>query len=200
MTEPIPLRILIDGTNMAHRDFHAAGLDRIASITRRRMQAFREQWKPERVMAAFDLSEKTFRHELHADYKAGRTPPPEIDSAIQTCQESLLDSCVDVVSSPGFEADDVIATLTRIALQRGRRVLVYSADKDLHQLITPGSVTQLTACRREHNELRCVWQTDETLQKKFGVRASQWIDFRTMTGDSSDNLPGIARIGADTAR
>ncbi|TWU18017.1 5'-3' exonuclease [Allorhodopirellula heiligendammensis] len=195
------MNILIDGNNMVHRDFHATkdNPGRFVPGIERRIAAIRELWKPIEIVVAFD-SGRTFRHDLFAGYKAGRTPAPEVADCLERAMALLLDLCVPCVAATGFEADDVIATLARRATLLEQRAVIVSADKDLHQCIVPGSVTQVTAMRRSGSALDCDVINADRLQAKYGVTPAQWVDYRVMIGDKSDGIDGIKGVGPATAR
>lgn len=197
-----PLRVLIDGTNMSHRDFHTVGVSSIYDLTCKRLRAIQNSrhWQPKEMMAAFDLPLATFRHQLEPAYKAGRSKPDGIDEAIEQTQLACLDCGVDVVSSPGFEADDVIATLTRIGLEKGQRVVVVSADKDLHQLLREGWVSQAIALKRREDQINGFFVTADSLESKYHVTPSQWVEYRMLIGDESDGIKGVPSVGPTTAQ
>ncbi|TWU67276.1 DNA polymerase I, thermostable [Crateriforma conspicua] len=191
--------LLIDATNAVYRDFHAAGVDRVATLFRDRVRAMGDLWEPVRIVAAFDAPGPTFRHELYPEYKAGRDRPAGIAAALAEAMAMLLDEGVDVQSVRGFEADDIIATLTAAGTSADARVVVVSADKDLHQLIAEGSVCQLAAVRRDGRALDCKWINARDVEVRYGVKPGQWVDYRAMVGDKSDNIPGVTSIGPEAA-
>jgi DNA polymerase-1 len=149
--------------------------------------------KPSYLMAVFDSKTPSFRHEMYDEYKANRSEPPE-DLRPQFARiEELADRLkLPKLRVNGFEADDLIATLTRDwSAKEDRQVIIVSGDKDLMQLVGP--------------RVR-VWDTmkgkvfdDEAVKEKFGVGPAQIRDYLSMVGDSSDNVPGIPGIGPKTA-
>ncbi len=151
-----------------------------------------EDLHPERIAVVFDAGRKSFRTEIFPEYKAHRPPPPE-DLAIQMPYfRKIVDGMNwPVLAVPGVEADDVIATLVTQARARGWEAVVYSADKDLMQLVGEG-VTMIDA-------LRATTYTREEVIKKFGVPPEQVADFLALTGDTSDNIPGLSGVGDKTA-
>lgn len=193
-----PTWLLLDGNNHAHRDCHAAGVAQVPSLFGGRIDAMMETWQPARVICAFDAGE-TFRHRIEPRYKSGRERHPDVAEAIAAVRDECLAAAVDVLEAPDFEADDIIATMTELGREAGNRIVIASADKDLHQLIRPGEVLQLIECKRSGTKLDPTWRNAENLVAKYGVRPDQWVDYRIMVGDASDNLPGIDKIGSVTA-
>ncbi|MCE9571643.1 MAG: DNA polymerase I [Deltaproteobacteria bacterium] len=151
-----------------------------------------EDLHPERIAVVFDAGRKSFRTEIFPEYKAHRPPPPE-DLAIQMpyFRQIVEGMRWPVLAVPGVEADDVIATLVTQARAKGWEAVVYSADKDLMQLVGDG-VTMIDA-------LRATTYTREEVMKKFGVPPEQVADFLALTGDTSDNIPGLSGVGDKTA-
>lgn len=193
-----PIWLLIDGNNHVHRDYHAAGVGRVGPVFSARIDNMIARWSPERVMVAFDCG-RCFRHDIAQDYKAGRERPADIDEAIEVAKDVAIGHAADVLSVGGFEADDVIATWTRIAVEAGARVLISSSDKDLHQLIRKGVVCQLTKFSRSYGGVSAEFINRDRLLECFGVTPEQWVEFRMLTGDPSDNISGIAGFGPKTA-
>jgi DNA polymerase-1 len=151
-----------------------------------------EDARPERMAVVFDAGRKTFRTDLYPDYKAHRPPAPE-DLTVQMPYFPRIASGLGwpVISVPGVEADDVIATLTTAARARGWEVVIYSADKDLMQLVGD-HVTMIDALRQQT-------YTREEVIKKMGVPPEQIADYLALVGDASDNIPGLAGVGEKTA-
>jgi len=197
---PNPSLYLIDGTNFVFRAYHALpplttpeGLPTGAVFGFTNM-LFRliDDYEPEYVAAVFDVGKETFRNEIYADYKAHRPPPPEdLVPQFEVVQQVVRAFRVPILTLPGFEADDVIATLTDRARARGLDVTVVSSDKDLMQLAGPG-VTLLDTMKN----LRF---GPEEVRDKFGVGPDQLADWLALCGDSSDNVPGVPGVGAKTA-
>jgi len=149
--------------------------------------------RPENVVVVFDAARKgNFRNQLYAEYKANRPDPPEELGLQMPYFEKIVRAMNwPVITAPGVEADDVIATLVERAKERGWEVVIYSADKDLMQLIGPG-VTMIDA-------LRQTLFSREEVEKKFGVGPEQVADWLALVGDTSDNIPGIPGVGGKTA-
>lgn len=192
------LWVLVDGTNNVYRDFHAAG-DVEGRLFRQRISAVAEQWNPARIVVAFDVG-KSFRHKLFDGYKAGRSRPDGIDAALDAARHACILEVVDSIEVIDYEADDLIATMQDQALEAGDRAVIISADKDLHQLIRAGKVTQAITCRRQQGKLQCDWLTAESLYEKYAVHPEQWVDYRILIGDKSDGIAGIDGIGPVAAK
>ncbi len=144
------------------------------------------------IAAIFDAERRNFRHEIYADYKANRPPPPE-DLIPQFGLVRLATEAMNlsVIEQPGFEADDVIATYAAQAKAAGMEVIIVSSDKDLMQLIQPG-VTMFDAMKNKP-------LGPEEVVEKFGVGPEQVIDVQALIGDAVDHVPGIPGIGPKTA-
>jgi DNA polymerase-1 len=155
------------------------------------LKILREE-KPDYLAACFDLPGPTHRHELFEEYKAQRKPmPTDLIVQIERVREILGLMGIPQVESPGFEADDCIATLARQARAAGMEVVICSRDKDLEQLVGPG-VTMLDTKTFERLDA-------EGIMKRRGVRPEQMQDVLALMGDASDNIPGVPGIGDKTA-
>jgi DNA polymerase I len=158
----------------------------------RMLMRLHEDVRPERVAVVFDAGRKTFRSEIFPDYKANRPPPPEdLDVQMPYFRPIVEGFRWPVLAAPGVEADDVIATLVTRARARGWEVVIYSADKDLMQLVGDG-VSMIDALRDK------TYDRDAVI-KKFGVPPEQVRDYLALIGDTSDNIPGIPGVGPKTA-
>lgn len=200
MNQKSPPFCLVDGSSYLYRAFHAlpsltsgdglptGAIFGVANMLRRML----EHYQPDYVAVIFDAPGKTFRHEAYAEYKATRPPmPDELRAQIEPLHE-----LVDAMGLPrlvveGVEADDVIATLTRQARAAGREVLISSGDKDLAQLVGEGVVLEDTMLDKRYDP--------EQVEEKFGVGPALVADLLALTGDSSDNIPGIDKVGPKTA-
>ncbi|MEZ4359800.1 MAG: DNA polymerase I [Kofleriaceae bacterium] len=158
----------------------------------RMLMRLAQDTQPDRMVVVFDSGRKSFRTELYPDYKAHRPDPPE-ELAVQMpyFRQIVQGLRWPVLAIPGVEADDVIATLATSAKARGWEVVIYSADKDLMQLIGPG-VSMIDSLHQR------IYSAEE-VEKKFGVGPAQVADYLAMVGDTSDNIPGLPGIGAKTA-
>src|SRR5262249_45733102 len=152
--------------------------------------------QPSHIAAAFDVSRQTFRLDKYPEYKAGRSSTPdEFRGQIDITKEVLAALGITVLAEPGFEADDVIATLATQAQDEGYRVLVVTGDRDSLQLVSD-NVTVLYP-RKGVSELTRF--TPEAMLEKYGLTPRQYPDFAALRGDPSDNLPGIPGVGEKTA-
>jgi len=150
--------------------------------------------KPDYVAVAFDVHAPTFRHEASADYKATRKGMPE-ELAVQLPYAKELCSALGftVAEKPGYEADDILGTLSREAAEAGAHAYLLTGDKDSLQLITDDISVMLasTGATTEY--------TPSVFFDKYGVKSTQFVDVKALMGDSSDNIPGVAGIGEKTA-
>ena len=150
------------------------------------------QRRPTYFAVAVDSKGPSFRKELYPDYKATRKErPPDLEPQAVRVLEIAHAYEIPCLAEPGMEADDIIATVVKHALADGLTVVIASADKDLLQLIQPG-VVMLDSMRDR------VYGDDETLEK-MGVRPDQVRDYLSLTGDASDNVPGVRGVGPKTA-
>ena len=143
------------------------------------------------VIVLFDPPVKTFRHEQFGDYKAGRADiPSDLPGQINRIRELVDAMGIPRLEVPGYEADDVVGTLSVMAARQGHPVRILTSDRDSYQLL--------------HGDVRVI-SSDFALigpaevQEKYGVSVEQWVDYRALTGDSSDNIPGAKGIGPKTA-
>jgi DNA polymerase-1 len=201
-----PTLMLLDGNSLAYRAFYAlpaenfktqGGLttNAVYGFTAMLINLLRDE-QPSHVAAAFDVSRQTFRVEKYPEYKAGRSSTPdEFRGQIDITKEVLVALGITVLAEPGFEADDIIATLATQAQDEGYRVLVVTGDRDSLQLVSD-DVTVLYP-RKGVSELTRF--TPEAVLEKYGLTPQQYPDFAALRGDPSDNLPGIPGVGEKTA-
>ena len=201
-----PTLMLLDGNSLAFRAFYAlpaenfktqGGLttNAVYGFTAMLINLLRDE-QPSHIAAAFDVSRQTFRLEKYPEYKAGRSATPdEFRGQIDITKEVLGALGITVLAEPGFEADDVIATLATQAEDEGYRVLVVTGDRDSLQLVSD-DVTVLYP-RKGVSELTRF--TPEAVVEKYGLTPTQYPDFAALRGDPSDNLPGIPGVGEKTA-
>ncbi len=139
------------------------------------------------VIVVFDPPVKTFRHEMFTEYKAGRADTPEdLPKQIQRIKEIVDALCLTRLELAGYEADDVIGTIAKRAESEGIDAYILTSDRDAYQLLSD-------KVRVIGSDERLV--TPEEVKAKYGVTVEQWVDFRALTGDSSDNIPGAKGIG-----
>jgi len=197
--------VLIDGHALFHRAFH--GLPPLTASNGQPTNAvygfitmmldLLEQEAPQYVAVALDLPGPTFRDEIYRDYKAHR--PPMDDSLRQ--QIPLLGEAIEALGArgvgvSGFEADDVIGTLTRVAADDGLEVMIVTGDKDLLQLVRPGVVVLATIKGIKETKL----YDEAAVQEEYGLTPAQIVDLKALAGDSSDNIPGVMGIGDKSAK
>ncbi|MBI5905283.1 MAG: DNA polymerase I [Deltaproteobacteria bacterium] len=191
---------LIDGHNVLYRTFY--GVPRLSApdgtptnavlgVARIVLKILRQE-KPDAVAAVFDSREPTPRHELYPEYKANRLKAPEELAAQIPLVNEMIDALgVRRITVPGVEADDVIGTLSRAAEERGMDVVIVSSDKDLYQLVS-GRV-KVRDGLREHTV------GEEQVVATFGVPPGKVAELLALSGDPSDNVPGVPGIGEKTA-
>lgn len=147
---------------------------------------------PEYVAVAFDLPAPTFRHKMYAEYKATREKPPdEFRAQIPLAREVLQAMQIPVYALAGYEADDVLGTLTQLGRKHGFDVVIVTGDKDAAQLLAP-HVSIL-------DTLKETVTTTETLRERDGITPEQVIEVMALSGDTSDNVPGVPKVGPKTA-
>ena len=203
MTERV---LLLDGHSLAYRAFYALPVENFTTTTGQPTNAvygftsmlinvLRDE-QPTRVIVAFDVSRKTFRAERYPDYKATRSSsPPEFGPQVPLIKEVLKTLRIPTVEADGFEADDIIATLTGQAVAAGDEVAIVTGDRDAFQLVSP-HVTVLYPKKGVSDLAR---MTPEAVEEKYGLRPDQYPDYAALRGDPSDNLPGIPGVGEKTA-
>ena len=154
-----------------------------------------QHYKPKTLIAALDSKSKTFRHEMYAEYKATRPKTPEdLHAQIPWIEEVLEALGVPSLRVEGYEADDVIATVTRQAVEQGKSVRILSGDKDLMQLV--GDKVQIL--KPDHAD---VWKVvgAEGVKAEWGVEPKKLLDLLSLYGDTADNVPGVKGVGVKTA-
>ena len=149
---------------------------------------------PDHVAVAFDLKTPTFRHKASAAYKANRKGmPEELAEQMPVIKELLTDLGIKVVTCEGYEADDILGTLSRIAENAGGECCIVTGDRDSYQLITDKTTVRLAANK---GTVIC---TPDTIREEFGLEPLQMIEVKALMGDSSDNISGVKGIGEKTA-
>lgn len=150
--------------------------------------------KPDRIVVAFDLKEKTFRHKAVSTYKANRKGMPE-ELAVQLpfVKQILELMGVSVITCEGFEADDILGTLSRICSQQGSHCHIVTGDRDSLQLISENTTVRLVTNKET------ISYTPQLFTEEYGFEPICLIDLKALMGDSSDNISGVAGIGQKTA-
>jgi DNA polymerase-1 len=198
--------LLLDGHSLAYRAFFALPVENFSTTTGQPTNAvygftsmlinlLRDE-DPTHLAVAFDVSRKTFRSEQYVEYKANRSSTPEpFKGQVSLIQEVLAALRIPTLAVDGYEADDVIATLTSEAGEHGIEVLICTGDRDALQLVGP-KVTVLYPRKGVSDLTRF---TPEEVEAKYGLTPAQYPDFAALRGDPSDNLPGIPGVGEKTA-
>lgn len=194
--------ILVDGSSYLYRAFHVPDLKELVTSSGRptgaiygvvrMLQRFLNEARTSHLAVVFDAKGKTFRHRLYEEYKANRPPMPEaLRLQINPLHDIIRALGLPLISVSGIEADDVIGTLAVEAVAKGYRVLISTGDKDLAQLVND----RVTLVNTMTNT---TMDTDGVI-KKFGIAPRQIADYLALTGDKSDNIPGVPGVGTKTA-
>ena len=197
ITKPL---LLVDGSSYFFRAFHAlppllnsaghptGAIYGVANMIKRLIK----DYQPEYLAVVFDAKGKTFRDELYPDYKAHRPPmPSELTCQFQPLIDVLTAMGLPLLIIPGVEADDVIGTIAHLATLEARPVVVSTGDKDMAQLVNE----HISLVNTMTNKTMDV----DGVKEKFGVTPEQIIDYLTLIGDTSDNIPGVNKCGPKTA-
>ena len=191
--------LLIDGFNLIRRIYEARPHDDtiienevITSAAHSMTRALRKH-KPSHVCFILDRHEPTWRHELYPEYKANRkpTPPPLLDS-IPKFESAFQDLGVKCISRAHYEADDIIATLAKGVGKKGGQVTILSTDKNFLQLLDEHVRVYDHFNEKEYSR--------EWVREKYGIRHDQLVDYWALTGDSTNNIKGVPKIGPKTAQ
>lgn len=209
-----PLLLLVDGHSLAFRSYYAlakrnGGLSTSGGIPTSVTHGFlktlletAQELQPQGVTVAFDTGQPTFRHQLDTAYKANRgDAPEEFHQDVHNLQHLLQEALrLPVCTAPGFEADDVIGAVARHAVEQGWRVRILSGDRDLFQLVDDGKDVACLYMGGGPYGGRGISLVDEAaVRRKLGVAPHQVVDLKALTGDSSDNIPGVRGIGPKSA-
>jgi len=195
-----PDLVLVDGSSYVYRAFHA-----LPPLSNSRgeptgavlgvlnmLLKFLKEYQPKRIAIVFDAPGKTFRDEIFAEYKAHRAPMPnDLRAQIEPLLTILRAQGLPILRENGVEADDVIGTLACRAAREGHSVLISTGDKDMAQLVD-ASITLI-------NTMSNTVLDRAGVKAKFDVYPEQIIDYLALVGDSSDNIPGIEKVGPKTA-
>ncbi|MDP3560317.1 MAG: DNA polymerase I [Legionellaceae bacterium] len=192
--------VLIDGSSYFFRAYHAVpplvtpkgqATGAIYGVVQM-INRLRKDYSTPFMAIVFDLKGKTHRHEWYSDYKAHRpSMPQDLQSQFEPLLKLLRYMGLPILSQEGTEADDIIGTLTQQAVVAGKEVIISTMDKDFAQLVSP----QVTLVNTMSNTIL----DEEGVQAKFGVKPAQIIDYLSLIGDTSDNIPGVSKCGPKTA-
>lgn len=204
--EPTPdlndkLVVIVDAHSLIYQVFHAlppmtsgGGLP-VAAVYGFVGDMFEliDRKQPDYLIAAFDKSEITFRNDLYADYKAKRDPmPDELRQQIPLIRHAIDAMGIGIMEQGGFEADDLLATVSDLVDRAGGRCLIVTSDKDCRQLISD-NVSIYNLRKNQETDAAALWDI-------WGVRPDQVVDFQSLVGDPVDNVPGIPLIGPKLAQ
>jgi DNA polymerase-1 len=203
--EPRHKLYLIDGSGYIFRAYHA-----LPPLTRKKdglpvgavsgfcniLNRFLEEAESDRALShlavVFDAGRRTFRNDIYPEYKAHRPEAPEdLVPQFPLTRDAVRAFNTACIEKEGFEADDVIATLARRAVEQGIEVVIVSSDKDLMQLVRPG-VSMFDPVKQKP-------MAEAEVREKFGVGPERVVDVQSLAGDSTDNVPGVPGIGIKTA-
>ena len=194
--------LLIDGNSIMNRAFYGIRLlsnkkgmftNALTGFMNIYLKLLKEE-QPDCVCAAFDLHAPTFRHKLYAEYKGTRhAMPEELRMQMPVIKELLAALGVAIVEKEGYEADDIIGTLSRAAAEQGLECVIMTGDRDSFQLINDRVTVRLATNKED------VFYTPAKIMEVYGVTPREMLEVKTLMGDSSDNIPGVAGIGEKTA-
>ena len=192
---------IVDGSSYVYRAFHAmpplttssgrptGAIKGVSNM----MMNLRNENDGSSIITVFDAKGKTFRSDIYSNYKANRPPmPDELRLQLDPIKSICKAIGFPIVEIEGVEADDVIATIVKIAKEEGYSCVISSLDKDLMQLVEDPDVSMInTMTNKKFNEKDVI--------EKFGVKPNQIRDMLALVGDSSDNIPGVPKVGQKTA-
>jgi len=201
-----PRLLLLDGHSLAYRAFFALPVENFSTTTGQPTNAvygftsmlinvLRDE-QPTHVGVAFDVSRDTFRTEAYSDYKANRSSSPnEFKGQVSLVKEVLAALRIATIEKDGYEADDVIATLSTQAVAQGFDVLICTGDRDCFQLV--GEHSTVLYPRKGVSDLARM--TPAAVEERYGVPPGRYPEIAALVGESSDNLPGVPGVGPKTA-
>ena len=199
------LLLLFDGNALVHRAFHALPpltvsktgemVNAVYGFAATLLKVLAE-FKPAHWAVAFDRPTPTFRHEMFEEYKAQRPAmPDELKGQIKRVHQLVETFHIPIFEIDGFEADDVLGTLSKQASEQGIQSIIVTGDNDMLQVVLPA--VKALVPRRTFNDT--ILYDEETVHQKYGVKPGQITDFKALSGDASDNIPGVPGIGEKTA-
>ena len=202
-----PTLLVIDGHSLAFRAFYALPVDSFSTRDGQHTNAIHgflsmlllllQNEKPTHLAVAFDISRQSFRTREYAEYKGNRgETPPEFRGQVPLLQDALKAMGIRTIEKEDFEADDILATLATQASADGYRVLLVSGDRDTIQLVDD-DVTLLYPNTQGVSQLKR-YDTAAVIER-YGIRPEQYPDVAALVGETSDNLPGISKVGEKTA-
>ncbi|MET0690375.1 MAG: DNA polymerase I [Candidatus Binatia bacterium] len=197
--------LLLDGHSLAYRAFFALPDTLVTSsgqvtnavygFTAMLLKLLADE-RPQGVVVCFDKGAPQFRLDRYAEYKAGRAATPDLfKQQLPLIREVLGSLRIPTVELEGYEADDLLATLTKHAREEGCEVILVTGDRDILQLVRDGVAVIMT--RRGISDV--IRYDAPAVVERYGVTPEQWIDFVALKGETSDNLPGVPGVGDKTA-
>lgn len=198
--------LLIDGHSILNRAFYGVpDLTNSAGLHTNAVYGFlnmlfkvMEEEKPDYLLIAFDLKEKTFRHKMYEAYKGTRKPMPvELHQQVPVIKQVLAAMNITIVTKAGYEADDILGTLAFQAEKAGLEVTIMSGDRDLLQLATKKIKISIPKTKKGVTEIENYYW--DNVIDLYSVNPREFIDVKALMGDASDNIPGVTGIGEKTA-
>ncbi len=198
--------LLIDGHSILNRAFYGVpDLTNLAGLHTNAVYGFlnmlfkvMEEEKPDYLLIAFDLKEKTFRHKMFEAYKGTRKPMPvELHQQVPVIKQVLAAMNITIVTKAGYEADDILGTLAFQAEEAGLEVTIMSGDRDLLQLATKKIKISIPKTKKGVTEIENYYW--DNVIELYSVNPREFIDVKALMGDASDNIPGVTGIGEKTA-
>ncbi len=198
--------LVIDGNSLINRAFYGIKLltTKNGQFTNgiygfiNMLNKIMETESPDGVAVAFDLRKPTFRHEMYSEYKAGRKGmPDELASQMPLLKEWLKLMGYKVLEKEGYEADDILGTLSLACENSGNECIIATGDRDALQLVSERVTVLNTVTKMGKPEI--IRYNTEAVKEKYGVEPKALIDIKALQGDSSDNIPGVAGVGEKTA-
>lgn len=194
--------LVIDGNSIMNRAFYGIRIltnkkgmptNALTGFMNIFMKLLKEE-APDRIAVAFDLHAPTFRHKMYADYKGTRhAMPDELRAQMPVIKQLLTALGVAIVEKEGFEADDIIGTLSHEAEKEGGECVISTGDRDSFQLITDKVTVRLASNKED------IIYTPAKIAEVYGVTPREMLEVKTLMGDSSDNIPGVPGVGEKTA-
>lgn len=197
---------LLDGYSLMYRAYHALATapmtapdgtptTAVHGFSMMLMRLIADE-KPDRIAVAFDAKAATFRHQMFDGYKATRSPmPDDLRAQDPVIRELISLMGIPLIEKPGYEADDILGTISQMCEESGDDALIITGDRDSFQLAGPH--TRIMYTRKGLSDTVIV--DEEYVREKYGVSPRQLIDVKSLMGDASDNIPGISGIGEKTA-
>ncbi len=200
--------LIIDGNSIANRAFYGIMNNKMLSANGMYTNAIYgflailfkelEDLKPEYIAIAFDLKAPTHRHKMYSEYKGTRHGmPEELAMQMPMLKQVISDMNIKIIEKEGYEADDILGTLSVEGEKEGLKVTILSGDRDTFQLATDNitiRIPRTKAGKTEEDDFN-----REKIEETYGVKPKQLIEVKGLMGDSSDNIPGVPGVGEKTA-